>query len=447
VKYFLIVEYITTMSTENDYSLKAKPVAPRYRYSKLYQQSGGEAVTINAAPQSSIFEIPARVINFSKSEINFIATPAAAPGGGGLRNFFNMDCVAPVSQIQLYTRGGLFLADIPNADYYTDIVLKSEVSKGEVVVADVGAVASQRQVYGAVRGTADNVNLAGAARTMSEFEPLYLREGAANAAADPTLRATIPLSVFKNTIIAMNKDFYFPETLLLKVVWNPLAAWGGIGNAGDPVTNGAIFPGNVALTGLYFSMAMEDDINIATSLISTVLTKGMTTNVPFVHSFLNMPGNAAAQNVTLRMNRAHGKYLKKIYHSIYPPLVAGAPQHEHTNVARTLCTRYYTLVDNMRRSDYDIVTADDDDWRNVKDHLQGSLITNMDTYRYNWFILDKFDDSVNTTSDLVIDSGLSLQIERQWNLIATTAAAANRHYTFAITTKDLVITAQGILLQ
>lgn len=433
------------MSTENDYSLKAKPVAPRYRYSKLYQQSGGEAVTINAAPQSSIFEIPARVINFSKSEVSFVATPAA--GGNALSNFFNMDCVAPVSQIQLYTRGGLFLADIPNADYYTDIVLKAEVSKGEAVVADVGDVAVQRQVYGAVRGAlANNRDLAGVARDISEFEPLYYRTAAVNQPL-PVLRASIPLSAFKNTILAMNKDFYFPETLLLKVVWNPLSAWGGIGDVNDPDNNNAIFPGNIALTGLYFSMAMEDDINIATSLISTVLTKGMTTNVPFVHSFLNMPGNAAAQNVTLRMNRAHGKYLKKIYHSIYPPLVAGAPQHSHTNVARTLCTRYYTLVDNMRRSEYDIVTADDDDWRNVKDCLQGSLITNKDTYRYNWFILDKFDDSVNTTSDLVIDSGLSLQIERQWNLIATTAAAANRHYTFAITTKDLVITAQGILLQ
>ena len=52
-------------------------------------------------------------------------------------------------------------------------------------------------------------------------EVRYFTVGGANAAT--YVNFTLPLSIFKNTLLAVDKDLYFNEVMLLKLVWNPVA--------------------------------------------------------------------------------------------------------------------------------------------------------------------------------------------------------------------------------
>ncbi len=64
----------------------------------------------------------------------------------------------------------------------------------------------------------------------------------------------------------------------------------------------------------------------------------------------------------------------------------------------------------------------------MKENLKGSLATaNCDIYRYNWFILEKFDDNHEEDSVDCVDSGLPLNVEHKWDLVATATAATFNH--------------------
>ena len=52
-------------------------------------------------------------------------------------------------------------------------------------------------------------------------EVRYFTVGAANSAT--YVNFTISLSSFKNTLLAVDKDLYFNEVMLLRLVWNPVA--------------------------------------------------------------------------------------------------------------------------------------------------------------------------------------------------------------------------------
>jgi len=136
--------------------------------------------------------------------------------------------------------------------------------------------------------------------------------------------------------------------------------------------------------------------------------------------------------------------LKKIYHSLFDPTETLATRFLNTNINKTNIVSYYTMIDNERRQQFDVVTANDDDIDYVKDNLEGSLVTaNCDIYRYNWIVLEKFDDNNDSKFDCV-ESGLSLDVERKWDFVGTTASNNYNHYSFIVTTKTLSITPDGI---
>src|SRR4051794_2941352 len=112
------------VNPQNDYSVKHQDILPSYKFSRIYQQTGGQNVTIDTTNPESIFELPPRVMNLSRSVLKFTAT---VPAYAANANWMFQDCIAGIREIQLMTRGGQNLCDINNLDHYTKIVLKSDV--------------------------------------------------------------------------------------------------------------------------------------------------------------------------------------------------------------------------------------------------------------------------------------------------------------------------------
>lgn len=431
------------VNPQNDYSVKRQDISPSYKFSKLYQQTGGQTVTIDTSNPETFFELPPRVMNLSRSILKFTATPSALAANS---NWLFQDCVAGVRQIQLMTRGGVILCDINNLDHYTKIVLKSDVRKSDSHEIDIAGNVNNTR-YGVVSGTLTTYRYDGAEANPSVYKPVYVTPSTSLNSATPVLNMELPLSQIKNTIFGLDKDLYFNEVLLIHIVWNPYTSWGfNSTSITDPTAGAAALAANIAITNLSLNLALQNNFLISEGIISAVQSQGMSLVIPYVYPFkYSATGTPTSQNVTLRINGSYGRHLKKIYHSLFNATETIATRFLNTNVNQTNIVSYYTMIDNERRQQFDVVTANNDDYDYVHKNLFGSLIANCDIFRYNWFVFEKFDDDRDTSTDCV-DSGLPLNVEHKWDFVGTTSAANYNHYTFIVTSRMLSVMPQGIAI-
>ena len=112
-----------------------------YQLSRVVQQTGGQTVTVTlSGGQESVFELPPKVFNLSKSYLSFnLAPPATGTKQAGIPYFncLNVDGLPFLRQIQLYTRTGMMLCDITDVDRYTNMIFRRENLQTDVLTWDV----------------------------------------------------------------------------------------------------------------------------------------------------------------------------------------------------------------------------------------------------------------------------------------------------------------------
>ena len=126
----------TVVPTEIDYK-KYEYIHPDYKLSRVTQQTGGNTVTLTSAGgNDSIFEIPAKCFNLPESYLNFTATVTA--GGVNNYNYIHEAGIPWFQQVQLYTRSGLFLCDLQNAEHAVNMIGPVETKYEEMATNDPG---------------------------------------------------------------------------------------------------------------------------------------------------------------------------------------------------------------------------------------------------------------------------------------------------------------------
>ena len=124
----------TKVDESLDYS-KIDHTYGTYQLTRVVQQTGGQTFDITTAGgQESIFEIPPKVVNFSKS---FIEASISIPiGAANAIAWTYADGFTFIRQIQLYTRSGLYLCDINDLDRYTNMMFRRELLNADVLGFD-----------------------------------------------------------------------------------------------------------------------------------------------------------------------------------------------------------------------------------------------------------------------------------------------------------------------
>ncbi len=114
-------------SEQLDYS-KLTVSHPSYSYNRILPLSGSQQANITqAGGNETLFEIPSKVCNLAESRLEFsMSIPVTALGAVdiGASTYVFKDVVSPIRQLQLYTRSGLYLCDIPYFNNYTKCVRK-----------------------------------------------------------------------------------------------------------------------------------------------------------------------------------------------------------------------------------------------------------------------------------------------------------------------------------
>jgi len=310
------------ISTKLDYK-KESYIHPT-KFNKVLPINGLQTQTVSTAGgQENIFEIPVNAFNLAKSFLQFTVTGVALNLNS---NWFYNDCLAPIRQIQLYTRSGLYLADINEVANYTKVMWKADIPIQEYLTYDTfyngngfGRYLRQSNAT-ASSGTStaispfarryDNTNA-----DVNYLEPKYLEPGALNA-NDPVFNILFPLEMIKNSIFALDKNLYMGEIIILRIVWNASVKIAFNSTAvNDPTAGLAALNANIGISNLAFYLAVETNPEIVNQLRAQISSNGLQVLIPFIYTYKTAL-NGTSQTVSLRFNRGHGIRLKKIFHSI-----------------------------------------------------------------------------------------------------------------------------------
>jgi hypothetical protein len=378
--------YDVSTAPEIDFKPKAYEHGT-YRMNQLYQVTGGQSKTLQAnAIETSTFELPTRVFNLSKSILSFRLdqTVYTALGAELLHPNLHAQGLPMIDRIALFTRGGIYVSDIVNFNYFTNIVAPVTTSMDKLVnagraIPEVGitavatvangvlplgalafndssepvtnllhpftgqnttAVAFTQQVEPvagsgvggiAARHKVEGSNQAYEPGIIGTEEPTrshrYTYQGYASpltalatVAQIISQRYQVKLGEIPDSIYAMNRDLFFGETMLLQIYWSPYSSIGWM-TTGATMVESAV--ANVlTIQDLALYLACETNRGIVETITRSVMANGMRLTVPYVYTNRYTSPGGQAVSVQVRLNRGHGKSLLKVYNAVVKPQVA-----------------------------------------------------------------------------------------------------------------------------
>ena len=467
-----------------DYS-KKHAVRDLYRFNQLLPTQTA-AITLGQNSPDVYFELPAVPMNHAKSylEFDFAVPQVAADAGQGRTVDMATLGVPQLARLSLYTRGGVQLAEIQDCSRYLATVLPYTTSRDELMDAEparfkAGVAPSEPLlpiapigVFTALGGTSNTIDATAAyadttkpcqlvptingppepaSATYQDISQFARLTVGANAVL-PALFAhyQIPLSVFKHTILAMDKDIYWGQIIILRLTFATVEKIGQC----SLLTANTAFAGIVApvISNLYLQIARCADPIVAAQLVSKVNSSGHRLVVPYVQQYL-LQNNTAASAINLKLNVGYGQRLLRIYNVIYSNAVntTGMQYLCHNNIGNELVSSYYTTLNNSRLQDQDIVCARYMDYEQMNHMLKGCAVQGARSFRAvhchidNW-TAGKSKDWAQADSDEVVD-GLSLEMEQSYSWYPTVADATPRaYYSYMIVQKELNISSSMITI-
>ena len=445
---------MSIVSQSLDYQKKSVS-HPTYQLSKTTPQTGSTSVIITTAGgNESVFEMSAKVINLSKSVLSFTASYPKPPDDK--YNWIFTEGIPLIRQIQLYTRTGIYLTDINDLNKYLKMRLRQSLAVEDVMTYD--KIASGSGYFeGLTAVNTQDLTVAKAKRHNNTAvksivtEPQYLLAGAkgtAGGAGGVTINFQVPLARIVDSILSLDKDQFFGEITYLRIVWasSLQAAFTSDGEK-DPSNAPVDFAANITVSNLTLYTAIEQNPVINQEIMSKFNSGSLTYLVPYVYQNKQSLDNTQ-QNLSVKYNIAHGQKLKKILVSPFNITERKNTVYDNNNVADAKVLDYYTMLNNVRTSQFNYYTSAGDDWLAKKHLFKGSCIQSSNEYYYNFVVVEDFtaetDPDVNRDN---LDDGLDLSQEVKYDLIMTTANATHMHYVYAITQKTLRVLPEGIVLQ
>ena len=443
-----------------------------YRMSRVLPL-GNSNVTLQASSTSEIqFEIPNKVYNLSKSQLNFEAAFLESGTASAINHIHTLGQTM-IDRISLMDRGGKYLCDVTDCNQYTRAVsqyvtplanmLENDSSRGAATqaasrLADKGHnnfrsnVAVPTATPGLANGpNGTRISAAGEAQAPSvgSTEHCYFTQGVArdgSAAGQVNVAYSIPLSEIHHTLLSLDKDLYFGQALILRIQFAPTSRLGWVSTSATDLNTGvAVLDGAVSLSNMRVNLAVEINPELVSNIQGKVRGSGLEITMPFVYSFLYSSPSGTSSNVQYRFNSGRGQRLLNIYHAVCNTGATSNVLYDQDNQADAKVVDYQTSFDNVPMTDSRIVCATGDDYDLMKPLLEGGCVQNLNVYRHNKVHCDSWRGGSIAgwkKSDGVID-GASLDNERVWQFECTTASAAYRHYTFAVIQRTLRISNDG----
>lgn len=440
----------------HSHQLNYKPVHeanPKYRTMRIpLNNLTGSTTTLTATETRLLeFKMPNCVYNLAQSYIGYsIAIPTS---GAPNANWVQEDSFEICSQIYFGNASGMDLCNLNNVSRYVKVARKIKTKFNDFITNDStsGLYPSNVQAsanYYPVAGQNSGNTLTG---VINYIEPAYLSATALNGvvAKDRLFK----LGDIPETIFANDKDIYIPTDMYLRVTAGPVNNFAFYSTAIDnPSTGASALAVTTTLNNIYLYLSVETNDLIIQSVMSKVLTSGLSLNIPYTTSFRNSSTGVVA-NVNIPLSSQYGSKLKQILTLVYNGTDSTNTTQDNGDYNGTKLLTYNTFVNNRQLQDNKIscsagtngIVANWDDYRENSKYIKGSVIQNKAMYAQNWFHLDRFFEENKSTliDEYNRQDGLDMSQPILWQLQATTANGTWAYYNYATFNRNVVFDKSG----
>lgn len=442
-----------------------------YRIQRLTATDGSTAPTMSlTANVEQEFELPAKVINLSKTSLTYDVTLSAA---GSTPEFTHANFFGPceIDRISLQTRGGVYLCDINYAGRVSKMLQPAATTAENYLngpIHETAAAAVDVELIGRKFGPSNDALNAGTALLLGKFSSRYIGgdgvisspltngmqsfQQLQNSADDANVTYKVQLNLgdaFPHSIFALNKDLYFGgELLRLKVHWKNTTGISYTCSAVDAASGETAAAVAHVMSNVYCHLAVENDPEVAAMVTARVLEAGVQIQLPYIHVRNQVTSASTAKSVTNKYNLGHGRRLHRLYTSGFRP---NAPLYinNNNNVQSAIVTSYDTSIDGVKQMDY--AWTFDQYWIHNESMFKGSAVMNNEMAGHSYVHIENFDAQQSIDwrklDDEQVSRGESLAQELLYSYDATwTNANADEVTQVAVCEKQLMISGAGVSL-
>jgi len=443
-----------------------------YRYLRIVQQNGGNTLDLDAnGGQETVFQIPAsQVFNFSRSLLVFGETQTTDVTAAKFVYRFS-DCIPHIRRITVSTqKGQVILCDIPDVHKYTNATLRYETRLDEMSGNDspLNLNATPGGVFEGLIPPLSDTEFA-VRNSNSEvvrnklLEPIYYIK---NDVAQKTLTIynRLSLSLFKNTILAMDKNRFFGDVIEIRITWNPNSCV--YYEAEATTIDKAIAPSKTLnIFALEFLLCTENNVEIVKDMKTRFTNQGFVDHVPFLYHSKQLK-TGSLQHIQIDVNRSQGSHLLKILwfpSNVYEDLFN---RYRHSNLGH-IAAAAGTIANTTNIIDFNpLINGNpiysssvkcplNEPYVYQKQRLKGSCITSVDDYNHNFTWYQDWTDpnplwmkqSNKFDPDVYIDGyPLTEPVKYEIDINFGAATATRNHYLYAVLLRKLTVNTNEISL-
>ncbi len=438
----------TKLTQENKFNEQyylVHPVSnPEYKYSKVVPITE-QKITLEAnGSQDVVFRITTAPFNPAKSFLSFDFVTTGTVAVENQNICMNLDTFPFIDSVNAITESGVpIINKLQYVPQYLKVMNPRQTSLKEYLQNDDSTL-----FYPSNELVSDNKAPARADGKEANSYTNYLENKhilkSAGATGSTLSKDGVCLSFssLKNTFLSIDKTIQLPEILELTFSMGFVRRFLWV-NPANPTAYG----GNVTVSNLAIYLAVENNPTNVSS-VQSLLSTGYTIHLPTVDASKRSEQKNTENVQTLDISRAKGTKLRKIY---ICPFVSGettgANYLSNAITPGTTIVKYYTQFDNQRRTNFDIETKSNMDYKLYRKlHPVGDdAILSKDYFYYNYAILDEFDGGLPVNNNVTAGKVIENQ-QHIFDCHMTTADLPFEIYRFIIYERTLQVSKDGVKL-
>lgn len=427
---------------------------PSYKFVKLPANNltGGSTIVSISGGQSIEVTIPAnQPVNLYRSFVDLDYAPSLTAAKANyvpkLTHIFNGIRLTPQSFAKL--------VDLTDANLLQRVVAPYCTKQEDLEHMDLYQNGNDQKNGQFMRMSNDLVSNIAARRfdntnsSVNYREVQYLEPGGVGTAT-PVENIKMPLGILYHTFLEVDRNLIFPTEVVLRFECAPTTRlyWSATG-AADPVTGAAAATGTVNINNFQFWLCVETDVKIITDMMALYNTGGIPVQYEFARVEQNLQGPSTNKSLQSRIISSDGKTLKRIYNVVHNPTTSSNTMFDIDNTNATKYTTVRSYLNSQPLQDYDLYPAKGEDYAVMKnmDYFTNSCILNQNVFSYNSVFIDDFCDRALSDRGGIyqnIEQGMPIN-NLTHQVIYTTANAQHIIYKIIVTSRNILLTSNGIL--
>lgn len=431
-------------------------------YRNVYPQSAS-AITLGASPVGPTeFLISPVVFNLAKTQLQFNCN--VVPTTNTKMVNLSANVASYISRITLYDSAtNAVWGDISNFEKYGAMVIPAStpvdqfLTKPNSVSAGAGASAAAaltaaylKPVEAISKVAAANdytVDLDGAALNVTTNAYTGRRYFYGSAVANlGCMSFSVPLSDFKLTVFATNKQLYNPSNLVVQIYWNTLASIGNYSTASTDILTGAEAIASGTITQARLVLATEGNLNIVSQVIDTTMKSGLSLAIPYP-TVTNQLVAAGTPSYSINLTKGYGDRILAILTAPFGTAAYATNIHAVGPTAGATLIQYNTTLNNIALkypAGFDVTKSEHYTVAN-KIYLKDSAVQTLLEYNLQEFVhIDSFfgEKPLKDVDPHVLD-GLDVGTQSSVWSFSGTCTTEYRYITTVIGQKILSIGSMG----